>query len=145
MFRISGYCKTGCNYWLKKGDRLYPKSIITDGRTVEKTYQPFSLQHLAAAKSVGTLILHDLSELCGIYNMMKDNSLYVRIGSEHSRKQFKFEKIMKHVLYIKIKKPLATAEFYMKFIRIPHPSVNNVVFMMKSKNCKHFSYVISIV
>lgn len=81
-----------------------------------------------------------------IRTMMKDNSLCVCIGPEHSRKQFNFEKIMKNVLYIKIKKPLATAEFYMKLYQNPAPICKQCSFYVcRSKNCKHFSYVISIV
>lgn len=125
--------------WLKKGDKLYPKSIIKDGRTGEKTYQPLSLQHLAAAKSVGTLILHNLSELYGIFNIVKDKALYVRVGPEHSRKQFKFKTIIKHLLYLKIKEPLVTEDLYMMFYQNPTPICRQCGFCVEIEKLESFS------
>lgn len=106
--------------WIRRGQSLYPRSIITHQN--EQVYQPFSLMHMAAAASTPALMMYTPNSLFNVLNNIKNKSIYVRVGEETKRKHFDFRNILKHILYMKMGKPLFVShEYFENLYENPKP------------------------
>lgn len=106
--------------WLKRGSAAYPRSIIKD--LTKATFEPFTLQHLAAANVVPHLKRYEPEILIGVYNATKNRYLYIRHGEETRRKIHLFSNMVKHFIYKRLGKPSLVGSLYLPFIEInPKP------------------------
>lgn len=84
--------------WIEKNKTKLPSRLIAKDIS-KQTFQPFALQHIAAAESVEKLLKCDISHLMGMYNMMKIKKLNIRVGIEHERKMYNFASIIENHMY----------------------------------------------
>lgn len=108
-----------CYSWMKKGEVVYPRSIIKD--LTKASFQPFSLQHIAAARSIPTLKHQKAEILIGIYNATKTQNFYVRVGGPTKRKSYLFANIVKHHIYKQMHEPLVDLLYFEHVERSPKP------------------------
>lgn len=91
------FVRLNCYGWIRRGESFFTRSVITDD--TKATHDPFSLQHIAAARSIPTLKYCKPNILIGIYNATKSQDLYIRVGDVKTRKNYKFANIVKHHIY----------------------------------------------
>lgn len=87
--------------------------VQNEKKTVQ---QPFSLQHIAVAASIPTLINYDIEVLIAVQKIVKNQCFQVRVGPDHRRKCYDFESILRNHLFLKMGEPLLTAEYF-EFIK----------------------------
>lgn len=88
--------------WITKDTKLYTRSIVKNVKS--DILQPFSLQHLSAAKSISFLNKYNCIILCGVYNAVKNKRLYIRVGEDYKRRQLNFCVIVKELIDLKMMK-----------------------------------------
>lgn len=75
------------NQRINRAESIFHRSIIKD--LSKATFNPFSLQHIAAAQSVRVLKNYKPNVLVGVYNATKNQDLYVRVGALMTRKNYR--------------------------------------------------------
>lgn len=96
--------------YIKKEESIFRYSIISD---IQKaTYNPLSLKHIAAAKSIPMLENYNSNILIGIYKATKNQDLYLRVGTVAERRNYKFANIVKHIIYKQMYEPLTCLQYF---------------------------------
>lgn len=105
--------------FIRKPESIFRYLEIKDMQ--KAIFNPFSLQHIAAARSIPMLKHYGSSVLIGIYNATKNQDLYIRAGEMMERTHFKFANIVKHHIYKQTYGPLATLQFFENLELNPTP------------------------
>lgn len=111
-----------------RNDWVYPNRLATIAKwsviedLSKNTYQPISLQHIAAATSIKKLNSLESCELLHVFNIVKNKQIFIRAGPNHERKIYNFANIVKHFIYKKIEfEPIAPLEYFEHVIMNPVP------------------------
>lgn len=103
------FLESQCYCWLKESN-VDPRSILIE--QTKATFSPFSLQHIAAARSIPTLKYYKPNILIGVYNATKNQDLFTRVGHENERKNYKFANIVKNYIYDRTHGSLVTKQYF---------------------------------
>lgn len=116
-------------------DHAYEKwAVIKD--LSQKTYQPMSLQNIAAAKSIKILNNFETCQLFSVFNVVKNKEIFVRAGPNHKRTIYNFANIVKHFIYKKEYEPIVPLEYFEHVKMNPAPFCFNCGLFQKIEMSK---------
>lgn len=96
--------------WMNKDTHSYARSVLKHTSNIRN--EPFSLLSLSAAKSVNLLNYLSVFELYQILILIRNTSLFIRIGPEQNREHYSFSSIIRNLIYSKINEPLENPGYF---------------------------------